>query len=136
VLSGDHGERLEAALNLIRRGVAPTLVLDGEPDSAQARDLCQGGQAYEVVCLRPRPDNTRAEAQAGARLASDRRWNRLVVVTTTAHVTRARLLFARCHRGSLAVVGTSPPYGWRTALRPLVHEVLGTAYALTLGRGC
>lgn len=136
VLSGDHGERLAAALRLVRDGVASTLVLDGEPDFARARDLCAGGEPYEVICLRPRPDNTRSEAQAAARLATERHWNRLVVVTTTTHVTRARLLFERCHRGSLAVVGAPAPYDWRTRIRATSHEVLGTAYALTLSRRC
>lgn len=132
VLSGDRGERLARALQLVEAGVAPTLVLDGQPDFQQAEDLCRGGQAYEVVCLRPEPDSTRAEARAAARLASDRRWRHIVVVTTTSHVTRAGLLFRRCVEGSVHMVKAHR----RPQLGPVVHEWLGVVHALTLARGC
>ena len=42
VLSGDHGERLSRARLLLGRGVASTLVLDGEPDSPESTRLCAG----------------------------------------------------------------------------------------------
>ena len=132
VLSGDHGERLARALRLMEAGVAPTLVLDGEPDFQQVRDLCLGGQTYEVVCLRPRPDSTRAEARAAARLASDRGWRHIVVVTTTAHVSRAGLLFRRCVEGSVDMVKAHR----RPHVRLVVHEWLGLVHALTLAREC
>ena len=132
VLSGDRGERLARALRLMEARVAPTLVLDGEPDFQRVVDLCLGGQAYEVVCLRPDPDSTRHEARAAARLAADRGWRHIVVVTTTVHVTRAGLLFRRCVEGSVDMVGAR-----RTPdLRSIVHEWLGFVHALTWARGC
>ena len=137
VLSGDHGERLPEGLRLIETGVARTLVLDGQPDHQQAIDMCKGGQPFEVICLRPHPDTTRGEARAAARLAARRGWRRLVVVTSTTHVTRARMLFRRCFDGRLDVVGASAPFEGRAAgLRNITHEVLPAAHASTLGRGC
>src|SRR4051812_31216449 len=59
VLSGDFGDRLTKALQLMRAGVAPTLVIDGEPDYARMAQLCTGDEPFEVVCLRPEPDSTR-----------------------------------------------------------------------------
>ncbi len=136
VLSGDHGERLARALELMSEKAAPTLVLNGTPDLQQAVDLCRGGQAFEVVCLRPDPDSTRYEARAAARLAADRGWRTLVVVTTRYHVPRAGMLFRRCFRGSVKTVGATPPYGWRTSVRAVLHEWVGVAAALTGRRGC
>lgn len=136
VLSGDHGERLPEALRLIRRGVSSTLVLDGTPDFPLVLELCQERQAFEVICLRPEPDSTRAEARAAGRLAAERRWKRLVVVTTTYHVTRSGLLFRRCFDGRVATVGADPPRGWRASTGQIAHEWFGVAYALTFGRGC
>jgi uncharacterized SAM-binding protein YcdF (DUF218 family) len=132
VLSGDRGERLARGLELMNAGVAPTLVLAGGPDFQQAADLCLGGQPFEVVCLRPVPDSTRHEARAAARLASDRGWGSLVVVTTTTHLTRAGLLFRRCVDGTVHTVKAhrDPEVGF------VVHEWLGVLHALVLARGC
>lgn len=137
VLSGDHGERLSKAKELLGAGVARTLVLDGEPDSLEAKGLCEGHAApFQVVCLTPRPDSTRAEAQAAGSLVGQQGWRRIVVVTTTYHVTRARLLFGRCVKGAIAMVGASPPYGRGEVLRQLRHEWLGLVYARLLTLGC
>ena len=132
VLSGDHGERLARAVGLMDSGVAPTLVLAGEPDFQQVRDLCLGGQPFEVVCLRPEPDSTRAEARAAARLAAERRWQTVVVVTTTGHVARAGLLFRRCLDASVSMVAARRPLGWRG----LTHEWLGLGHAVIVARSC
>ncbi len=136
VLSGDHGERLARGLELMRRGVSRTLVLDGTPDMQEVLDLCARPQPFEVVCLRPDPDSTRHEARAAGRLAADRGWRSVVVVTTTHHVARAGMLFRRCFTGTVETVGATPPYGWRKSARQVVHEWLGTAAALTVRRGC
>jgi uncharacterized SAM-binding protein YcdF (DUF218 family) len=136
VLSGDHGERLRIALRLIREGVTATLVLDGTPDSPEALELCRERQVFEVVCLRPNPDSTRAEARAAGELAADRGWRSLIVVTTAYHVPRSALLFLRCFDGSVAVIGADPPYGWRRSFDAITHEWLALGHALTLDRGC
>jgi uncharacterized SAM-binding protein YcdF (DUF218 family) len=136
VLSGDHGERLPVAMRLIKEGVTNTLVLVGEPDSAEGMRLCAGGQPFEVVCPRPRPDNTRAEARATAELAARRGWKRVVVSTTTFHVTRSRILFGRCLGRDPMMVAGKPPYHGRVAAQAVLHEIAGVAYALTWARGC
>lgn len=132
VLSGDYGERLDRALALISEGVSSTLVLDGEPDSLHALDLCAGGQTFEVVCLRPDPDSTRHEARAAGRLAAERNWKRVAVVTSTAHVTRAGVLFDRCLDAKVVMVEGRR----RPDIRFLMHEWLGLGHALTVGWGC
>jgi uncharacterized SAM-binding protein YcdF (DUF218 family) len=131
VLSGDHGERLARAKQLLAAGVAPVLVLVGTPDSVENLDMCQGDSKYTVVCLRPDPDSTRAEAAATAQLARSRHWKTLTVVTSTPHVSRTRLLFSRCWSGSLDVVGADLRYGGGAARQARVHEWVGLVYALT-----
>ncbi len=136
VLSGDHGERLTEGLRLMELGVAPTLVLNGTPDLDQVNELCKGGQPFEVVCLRPEPDSTRTEASAAGRLAGERGWRQVVVVTTRYHVTRARLWFSRCVEGAVRVVGAEPPYGRSMRARQVVHEWLGVWHGLVVSRRC
>jgi uncharacterized SAM-binding protein YcdF (DUF218 family) len=131
VLAGGRGERLHRALELMREGVASTLLV-----SEDRRDrICKERQQFHVVCFMPSPPTTRGEAEAIARLARSHRWTRLVVVTSTYHVTRARLLMGRCDRGSVSVIGATPRddvFGW---IGDLAHEWGGLAEAL-IDRGC
>ena len=137
ILSGGPIERVPPALRLMDSGVAPALVLVGTPDQAMEHEWCKGGRLpYEVVCLRPQPDNTREEARAAARLAEDRRWHSIVVVTATYHVTRAELLFRRCYDGRIALVAGRPAVGPGRAAHQIAREWMRVAYALTLERRC
>ncbi|HTJ77078.1 MAG TPA: ElyC/SanA/YdcF family protein [Acidimicrobiales bacterium] len=136
MLSGDHGERLPRALALMRAGVARTLVHDGEPDSAEAKELCQKPQTFEVVCLHPEPDNTGAEAVALGRLALNRDWKTLVVVTSTQHAARAGLLFRRCVSADIHMVPARPAFAWRLTARLIGEEWVKLAYLVTVDRGC
>jgi uncharacterized SAM-binding protein YcdF (DUF218 family) len=135
VLSGDH-LRLGKALELMFRGVAPTLVIsDGRaPGWREANRLCRGVARFTVLCFKPRPYSTRGEARGVARLARIRGWRSVLVVSSTYHVTRARLLFERCVGASVSVTGST----YRRSLVPLelVLEPVKLAYALLLARGC
>ena len=131
VLSGDHGERVARALHLVSAGWSGTLVVDGKPDSPSTQRLCQERESFEVVCLRPVPDNTHDEARAAARLAAERGWQSIMVVTSMQHVTRSRMLFQRCFKGQVRMVGVPPRSGVVKSTWAIIHETLGSAWALT-----
>jgi uncharacterized SAM-binding protein YcdF (DUF218 family) len=137
VLDGGTGERLEEALALMARHVAPTLAISAgrELDADEADGLCARPQPFEVVCFSPNQDSTRGEARALAALARRNEWNEVVIVTSTYHVTRARVLVERCYDGRVDVVAASPPTGplhWATAVG---HEWAALLDA-TLRRSC
>ena len=135
VLAGDH-LRLGKALELMTRHVAPTLVIsDGlAPGWRQANRLCRGGARFRVVCFRPDPYSTRGEARAVARMAAAHGWRSVLVVTSTYHVTRARLLFERCVGAQVFVTGST----YRRSLVPLevFLEPAKLVYALVVARRC
>jgi uncharacterized SAM-binding protein YcdF (DUF218 family) len=139
VLSGD-ASRVRPGLELARRGVAPLLVLsDGRRSQSKlARELCDRPDrgSFRVLCFRPSPYSTRGEAREARLLAERRGWRSLVVVTSTYHVYRARLLFERCLPGrvKLSVTGT----GNSLASLPLnaLKETGKLLLAETLRRGC
>ena len=135
VLAGDR-LRLGKALELMTRRVAPTLVIsDGlAPGWRRANRLCRGRARFRVLCFRPEPYSTRGEARAVARMAVARGWRSVVVVTSTYHVTRARLLFDRCGDVRVRVTGST----YRRSLIPLevFLEPAKLVYALVLARGC
>lgn len=137
VLSGSS-RRLGRALKLMEQGVAPVLAISAGDDQlqVQARRLCAAGRGdgYRVLCFRPRPDSTRGEARAVARLAAEYRWRSVVLVTSTFHVTRARILFERCLDARVYAVGASFP--WTSAPAAVAGEWAKLAYAYLVARGC
>ena len=135
VLSGSH-DRLPKGLELVRRGVAPVLVIsDGAVAGwPVANRLCRGGASFRVICFHPSPYSTRGEARFVARLMRRRGWRRVVVVTSRYHVLRARMDFRRCVDGNVKGVGASTSLGqW---IAGAIQEWPKLGYALTFGRSC
>jgi uncharacterized SAM-binding protein YcdF (DUF218 family) len=82
-----------------------------------------------LICFEPDPGNTRGEAEFVGRLAGHYHWTSVVLVTSRAQDTRARLVMKRCFGGSIYVVtGTLPlgewpyeiAYGWAALFKSLV----------------
>ena len=140
VLAGAEVQRFSHALELARAGVAPVLVVsDGAGSSwAPARNLCAhpGGYGFRVICFHPSPYSTRGEARATLALAERYHWRSLLVVTSTYHLFRARLLFDRCLAGHARVYATGT--GNSLAWLPLnmVSETAKLGLAYTTRRGC
>ncbi|MDP8977696.1 MAG: YdcF family protein [Actinomycetota bacterium] len=138
VLAGGDGERLDRARGLMASGVAPVLALSRgsqAPTTPVDRHCDTVRAGYAVVCFSPHEATTRGEARRLSALARARGWRSLVVVTSTFHVTRARLLMSRCYRGDLFVVdaGTRMPPGNTTLA--VLHEWGGLVHA-ALRPGC
>jgi uncharacterized SAM-binding protein YcdF (DUF218 family) len=113
VLSGAKN-RLTRAEELIRGGVAPVLAISSvrkTPRWRAAVRLCRAGRYFRarVLCFEARPYSTRGEAETMAKIARSHGWRSLVIVSSTFHLTRAKLLFRRCYSGRLSLVGTSTP---------------------------
>ena len=138
VLSGDK-QRLPPALALIRRHVAPVLAISSVHRTRhwpQAVGLCDRGTyaGARVICFDAVPYRTQGEARAIARLALVQHWRSVVVVTSTFHVTRAKMLFKRCLRAPVYVVGASSAW-WRLP-EEWLSETGKLAVQLTVERGC
>ena len=138
VLSGSKGERLDGGLALMRRGVAPVLVISGglDPRQPTANKLCHAGKGdgFRVVCFSPDPDSTRGEAEEVGRVATEHGWRHILVVTSRFHVTRARMLFERCVNGDVGAVGVD--YPWTSIPLAVAGEWFKEVRALTVARGC
>jgi hypothetical protein len=128
VLAGDASRRIPKGLELVRHGVAGVLIISDGQRLAPA--LCRES---DVLCFRPDPYSTTGEAEAVARLTQARGWESIVVVTSTYHVFRSRLLFERCLDVHVAVVGAGHPSSLPLAL---VLETGKLLWALTVDRDC
>lgn len=138
VLSGGRNSRLDPALRLMERRVAPVLVISGagyDRKWVKARRLCaQGAKTYRVLCFDPKPYSTRGEARAIARLARLHRWNRIDVVTSRYHIFRAGIVVRRCFHGHVAMIGTR--YSWLDGPVAWAFEWAKLGVQLTVERSC
>jgi uncharacterized SAM-binding protein YcdF (DUF218 family) len=136
-LAGGRGPRLSEGLSLVRKGVAPVLVIsDGwSPTWPEANRLCAGRPSpVPVVCFHPDPYSTHGEAEAFAKLAKRRGWTSVVVVSSRYHLVRARMLFERCYGGRVEIASPDGTLLNRVLAAPIETVKLG--YALLVKRGC
>ena len=101
-----------------------------------ANRLCAEQTRFRVVCFRAKPFTTRGEAETIAQLAANRGWRSLIIVTSTYHVTRARLLNSRCYKGRLEVVGESPDANVVEWTARIAHEWGGLVDARIFATKC
>jgi len=116
VLGGEHDGREAYGLGLAQRGLASTVLLSnpyGPTDPVMKRMCLHRNDAIEVICSRPDPLTTRGEAMMTRRLARERNWHKILIVTWRYHLPRARLVFHQCLSGegvSIAAKATPRQY--------------------------
>jgi uncharacterized SAM-binding protein YcdF (DUF218 family) len=109
--------RLEQGLRLAADGYADTLVISiGWAKGRQRIAACADNDPrYRVICFQPDPTTTRGEAEELGRLARQQHWKSVLVVTSTYHLSRARLIVNRCMPGTVRMVaapGKPSLRGW------------------------
>ncbi|NMD54101.1 YdcF family protein [Tsukamurella conjunctivitidis] len=122
VLGGNPYERFEYGLELAERGLAQQVVLSNSVGASDTRmqELCARTiTGVQVTCFLPQPWTTRGEAQEVQRLATARGWHDIIVVTTTAHLERARFILERCYGAAMQMTDfpeqrgiTETVFGW------------------------
>ena len=132
VLAGSRS-RLPVALDLLHRGVAPTLAISRDPGDRERARLCRLPPLH-AFCFQARPYSTRGEARAIARFARKRGWRSVAIVSSRFHLFRVRLLVRRCTDVRLELV-PAPVTWWRWP-EVFVTETAKLAVALTTRRGC
>jgi hypothetical protein len=133
----DSNGRIGIAESLINEHVAPNLVISVMSDKQRrAKHLCTERQnGFTVTCFRPSPATTRGEAEQVRRLARQHGWKSIIVVTSTYHVSRARMIFKRCFDGQLSVVAAGRGISLGTWAYQYAYQTAGYVKAL-LQRGC
>lgn len=132
-------ERLMRGLELMRAGLAPRLILtqgyapQGSHRAAATKLLRGLGISYPMSVLGPVRD-THDEALAVGRLAREKGWKRILLVTSPLHSRRASAVFARAGVEVIATpcreagydLDTLPSPGARLrAFDAAIHEIVG-----------
>jgi uncharacterized SAM-binding protein YcdF (DUF218 family) len=149
VLSDDnfYADRATQAAQLFRQGVASVVVASGRRLRPSAgiselmeHDLIERGVPKEKVeRFAHDADTTRDEAIALRRLATEKGWRSVVVVTSNYHTRRARYIFQRVFPSGVAVSVASardgdfdPEHWWekRKSAKNFLAELLGMVAAV------
>jgi uncharacterized SAM-binding protein YcdF (DUF218 family) len=140
--------RAMVAARLYHSGVAPYIVVTGrrplstdEGDALEAsrRLLGELGVPPAATTIEDHSANTRDSAVNVGKLARERGWNRLVLVTDATHMRRTRLAFARerlqisCMPTMLWEIGGERPSIRLAKLGAVVHEYGGILYYWSRG---
>jgi hypothetical protein len=134
---GLHGERFDKGMSLTNQGLGRALVISKPRNGREpVPGICAGRWRLEVICFRARPFTTRGEARQLGRIAVERGWKSLIVVTSTYHVTRARILLERCYPGHIEMVAANPGASMVETMERIAHEWAGLLYGITLEREC
>jgi uncharacterized SAM-binding protein YcdF (DUF218 family) len=107
-------------------------------DDAVMRRVCSNTADVEVICRRPEPLTTRGEAEMMRRLAQERSWTTIIVISWRYHLPRARLIFRQCFSdrpGSTIMTAVPRRYqysllGWEFVY---AYQFGGLAKAISLG---
>jgi uncharacterized SAM-binding protein YcdF (DUF218 family) len=149
VLSDDnfYADRATRAAQVYREGLAPVVVASGRrlrPYAGVAElmehDLVERGVPKDKI-LRVVHDaeNTKDEAEALAKVAAQRKWKSVILVTSNYHTRRARYIFERVFPAGTTVRvtgardGSFEPERWwekRTSKKEFAGEVGGMVVAM------
>jgi uncharacterized SAM-binding protein YcdF (DUF218 family) len=121
VLGGGNGSRQDLAIEFYRAGLAPIIISSGE------RPLLPGfEQSYAEVAALYMAERGVAR-DASLRLAQERGWHTLLVITDNYHTRRSKWTFQHAYRGSgitVVVVPATPDWlaidGWWKQERSLL----------------
>jgi uncharacterized SAM-binding protein YcdF (DUF218 family) len=149
VLSDDnfYADRATRAAELFREGKAPIVVASGRRLRPMAgiaelmeHDLVERGVPKDkIVRIAHDADNTREEAGALTKLAAQRKWHSVIVVTSNYHTRRARYIFHRVfpqgievHMASARDGDFDPQHWWEKhkSIKELTREFAGMVVAI------
>jgi uncharacterized SAM-binding protein YcdF (DUF218 family) len=147
-----YADRATRGAQLFREGKAPVIVASGRrlrPNAGIAElmehDLVERGVPRDkIVRFAHDADSTLEDAQALAKLAKERKWHSVIVVTSNFHTRRARYIFQRIFplgmevRAASARDGDFDPEHWwekRKSIKELTREFAGMVVTLWELRG-
>lgn len=115
ILSGDSGDRLAMAAEMLSRGYAYNLVITNTDRAANrrlAREAEELGFDRERIFITDLTvDSTLDESRAVLQFAQDQGWSSFMVVTDPYHSFRTRFIFRQELRGSGITIAVRPVVG-------------------------
>ncbi|WP_244975882.1 YdcF family protein [Nocardia huaxiensis] len=140
VLGGNGVDRYLLGLELARQGYAEN-VLYSNPFGAdteldEVREPCRSQYTeFTLRCFAPDPPTTVGEGRALRRIASEKGWRTIIVVTMVPHLSRARYILEQCFDGELIMTPSDENLSAGYMAWQYVYQTAGFMRAF-LQRGC
>jgi uncharacterized SAM-binding protein YcdF (DUF218 family) len=133
----DVDGRAEAGYALARAHYAGTVLVSVESDlQQQVKGACRNQNPdYQVICFQPHPGTTRGEARELGRLAREHHWTSVIVITSTYHISRARMIVERCMPGTVLMVAAPGKPALSTWAKQFFYQSAAYVKAFAV-RGC
>lgn len=138
VLGGEHDGREAYGISLAEQGVADTVVLSnpyGNGDPVMDKYCGTSTEKYSVLCEEPDPNTTRGEAIFTERLAQERGWDHVVVISWRYHLPRAEYIFGQCFDGDVTMRAVPREYNFSLVFweYTYLYQIAGFAKAAIQG---
>ncbi|MBB1020062.1 DUF218 domain-containing protein [Dietzia sp. E1] len=137
VVAGAADDRYVYARHLAETGLSERIFVSqpsrGGSDSysaaidaycANSPVVARDGRRIHIECFKPDVSTTEGETTAATRIARERGYDSLLVVTYWGHVSRVRMYFEQCFDGSVYVTDTPRPLS-KSRKDALLHETGG-----------
>lgn len=140
VLGGPYVDnRVYYGRELATEGYAPNLFISVGASAEHATVLAACLAPIRNVtlhCFSPTPATTQGEAQTIGADAKRFGWHRIIVVTSSYHVSRARMLFNRCVDGETLMVASRAHHTFATMAYQFLYQSSAYAKAALIKTSC
>ena len=133
ILGGYKYDRYVLGFQLGSEGWAPNVVASNPIGAGDPwlTDYCRKPNPdYRLYCIVPNPRTTAGETRALNHLAKVNHWHRIIVVTFTPQISRARFIFEQCLDAQLIMVASGPQPSLARWIYEYVYQTAGYAKAL------
>ena len=136
--SADIDGRQAMAFRLADQSYASTVAISvGSRRQLDFKLSCHNPPAnITVLCFVPDPPTTQGEARQIRTLAAQHHWTSIIVVTSSYHISRARMIITRCFGGDVMMAAPAAHHSIATIGYQYVYQTAGYLKALIFDRGC
>lgn len=129
VLGSPDAWRIDLAEGLIDERRVSALLISVPPGQTPP-STCSTPMPYPVECVRPNPSSTLGESRLLRNELAAHGWRTAVVITSTPHITRARLILHQCVPSGVSVIGRSDGIDLGEWGRQYVYQTVAMVKAL------
>jgi DUF218 domain len=136
--SADIDGRQAMAFRLADQNYASTVAISvGSARQLDFKLSCHNPPAnLTVLCFVPDPPTTQGEARQIRTLSAQHHWTSIIVVTSSYHISRARMIFTGCFGGDVMMAAPAAHHSIATIGYQYAYQTAGYVKALVFDRGC
>ena len=134
----DIDGRMPLGVQLAEEGYASTVVVSVESEEQfQVKHECHSDSTTpRIICFIANPHTTQGEARELRELTAQYGWTKVMVITSSYHISRARMIVQRCFKGEVLMIEAKAHHGVSEIAYQYLYQTGAYLKAFTLTRGC